>query len=305
MARKKKQLKAGRPKQRSLRAQYFTPPLDLKTTQGYPKTPSRYGMLWIKTVVERYNLVIPKDEVKEMTGVGTRAQTDILTSKEPKTCHNKPDSGLDLRGRKKALTRSDTRAMSDYICDTSVPQDNRAAPWLIIGEEVRVKLLQTYYFKPPGMRTVTPQTIQRAIKEDKGIKNFVREEEKLLSIIEARRRRNWSIEQLKKRPYYVNWYDTAFCDEFHFGLGPTIKKKIKRKIGKKARYIDENVYRKEITSKDVKVKAREDGHLELLYVFCVISRDWNIVVLYIVPLNDNGKMNTSVYTQYIFPQIVP
>jgi hypothetical protein len=63
----------------------------------------------------------------------------------------------------------------------------------------------------------------------------------------------------------------AFCDEFHFGVGPTIIKRIKRKKGKKYRFAPQNMDRKRVTKKDEKAKARENGHLELFNIFVLIS----------------------------------
>ena len=94
----------------------------------------------------------------------------------------------------------------------------------------------------------------------------------------------------------------AFCDEFHFGIGPQVTMRIKRRKGKKARYKPCNVHRKKVTSKDTKLKAREEKHLKLLNVFVVIGYNYRKILTYEVP-NDIGKMTTKCYTEHILPQI--
>jgi hypothetical protein len=94
----------------------------------------------------------------------------------------------------------------------------------------------------------------------------------------------------------------AFCDEFHFGIGPQVTKRIKRKAGKEQRYKPCNVHRKKVTSKDTKAKAREEEHLKLLNVFVVIGFNWQKIILYKVP-NSVGKMTTKVYTTMILPAL--
>jgi hypothetical protein len=113
-------------------------------------------------------------------------------------------------------------------------------------------------------------------------------------------RLDWIDEQLPKRPHSVNWKDVAFCDEFHFGVGPQLTKRIKRPIGPKYRYDPSNVHRKKITSKDTKAKAREEKHLTLVNVFVIIEHDYRKIIPYKVP-NKVGKMTTKVYTEEVLP----
>jgi hypothetical protein len=87
----------------------------------------------------------------------------------------------------------------------------------------------------------------------------------------------------------------AFCDEFHFRIGPQITKRVKRKRGKEYRYRLYNVHRKKVTSKDIKAKARETEHLKLLNVFVIIGFNYRKCILYKVP-NDVGKITIKVYT---------
>jgi hypothetical protein len=95
----------------------------------------------------------------------------------------------------------------------------------------------------------------------------------------------------------------AFCDEFHFGIGPQITKYIKRKRGSKYRYKPENVHRKKVTAKDIKAKAREEKHLKLLNVFVIIGYNWRKIIIYKV-LNRVRKITTEVYTKVILPQLI-
>jgi hypothetical protein len=85
------------------------------------------------------------------------------------------------------------------------------------------------HFKPPGIRTITTQTVQRACKLDEDLITAVCEEEKELTGLQARARTDWIEEQLLQRPHSTDWKDVAFCAEFHFGIGPQTTKHIKRK----------------------------------------------------------------------------
>ena len=132
--------------------------------------------------------------------------------------------------------------------------------------------------------------------------NAVAEEERKLTKAQATARLDWINEQLPKRPHSENWKDIAFCDEFHFGIGPQVTKRIKRKEGKEWRYKPYNVHRKKVTSKDTKAKAKEEDHLKLLNVFVVMGYNYRRVIPYEVD-NSVGKMTTKVYTTYILPAI--
>ena len=132
--------------------------------------------------------------------------------------------------------------------------------------------------------------------------NAVCEEERELTDTQATLRRDQSDEQLAIRPRSYKWKDVAFCDEFHFGIGPQVTLRVKRKRGKEYRYAPYNVHRKKHTSKDTKAKARETEHLKLLNVFVIIGFNYRRYIPYEVP-NNVGKMTTKVYTQHILPLI--
>jgi hypothetical protein len=283
-------------------ARHFTPPIELSQSNGHAKTPQRSAVLAIKLVAQELKIQIPQELVQKVTGVAPRIQTRILASKQPRTRHNQPDSGPDPRGQKRAITRSDTAAIAAYADDASVPLDNRGAPWLDLAEASGVQLPQTYHIKPPGYRTIEPQSVQKACKQDEDMTNAVCEEEKELTKDQAIARRDWIDVQLPIRPHSKDWEDVAFCDEFHFGIGPQVTKRIKRKRGKKWRYKPYNVHRKKVTSKDTKAKAREEEHLKLLNVFVIIGFNYKKLIPYEVP-NDVGKMTTEVYTRVILPLI--
>lgn len=293
----------ARIKSRKTRARYFTPPPDLSTYDGQAKTPQRCGVLFAKLYAQELGIPIPQSVVRKVTGVAERIQTRILSSKQPRTLHNQPDIGPDPRGKKRALRRSDTAAIASYLADPSTSLDDAGKPWLDIAEAADVDLPQTEHFKPPGKRTITYRTIQRTCKADEGIINAVAEEERELTKKQADGRLDWIDEQLPIRPRSYHWKDVAFCDEFHFGIGPQTTKRLKRKAGPKYRYAPKNVHYKKITSKDTKAKAREEKHLKLLNVFVVISQcGWRKILPYEVD-NEVGKMTTKVYTEVILPQI--
>lgn len=92
----------------------------------------------------------------------------------------------------------------------------------------------------------------------------------------------------------------AYCDEFHFGLGTLVTKRMKRKRGKVYRTRPYNVHKKKVTSKDTKAKAREENYLKLFNVFVVISYNYKRVITYEV-LNNISKINTKEYISYVLP----
>jgi hypothetical protein len=79
-----------------------------------------------------------------------------------------------------------------------------------------------------------------------------------------------------------------------------LTKRIKRPTGPKYRYDPKNVYRKKVTSKDTKAKAREEKHLTLVNVFVIIGWNYRRVIPYKVP-NKVGKMTTKAYTEEVLP----
>ena len=165
---------------RKSRARYFTPPPDLSNYDGQAKTPQRCGVLYAKLYAQELGIPIPTSIIRKVTGVPRRNQSRILASKEPRTLHNQLDSGLDPRGRKRALRHSDTSAISDYLEDPSTSFNDKGAPWLDIAEKAGVELPETTHFKPPGLCTVNTKSVQLACKADEGIINAVAKEEKEL-----------------------------------------------------------------------------------------------------------------------------
>ena len=284
------------------RGRPYTPPPDLayQPEQGQVQTPQRCGVIYAKVFAQKLGIPIPKELVREVTGVAERIQTRILASKEVRTRHNQVDKGPDPRGRKRALTRSDTSAISDYLSDPTTSLDDKGEPWLDVAESAGVTLPETYHFKPPGHRMIQTQSVQKACKEDEDLLNAICEEEKELLGYQAENRLRWIDEQLPARPHSEDWKDVAFCDEFHFGIGPQLTKRIKRRRGSAWRYRPENVHRKKLTSKDTKAKAREEEPLKLLNVFVVIGFNYRKIIPYNVD-NPVGKMTTKVYTKDILP----
>lgn len=223
----------GRIRSRKSTARYYTPPPDLTVKPGqHPRTPCRSGVIWAKVFSQKLNIPIPQSLVRQVTGITESAQTRILSSKQPRTFHNFPDFGPDSRGRKRALRRSDTAAIADYLNDENVSLDDRGPPWQDVAEAAGVSLPQTIHLKPHRLRTVTPKTIQKACRDDEDIINTVCEEEKELDKKQARLCREFANKHLEIRPYSDDWDDVAFCDEFHLGVGPQVTKRVKRKRGK-------------------------------------------------------------------------
>ena len=59
-----------------------------------------------------------------------------------------------------------------------------------------------------------------------------------------------------------------------------------------------NIHRKEIPSKEVKKKVREENHLKIISVFGIVGKDYRRAIAYIVP-NQVGKMTIEVYIQIL------
>jgi len=182
----------ARIRSRKSRARHFTPPPDLLhlDERTHPKTPSRCGVLWAKAFSQELGIPIPQSLVRKVTGVAERVQTRILASKQVRTRHNQPDSGPDPRGRKRALTQTETAAISDYLDDSTISLNDKGKPWLDIAEDAGVELPNTVHFKPPGLRTIHPKAVQRACRNDEGLISAVCEEEKELSKDQATGRLN-------------------------------------------------------------------------------------------------------------------
>jgi hypothetical protein len=212
----------ARIRSRKSRARHFTPPPDLLhlDERTHPRTPSRCGVLWAKAFSQELGIPIPQSLVRKAIGVAKCVQTRILASKQVRTRHNQPDSGPDLRGRKRAITQTETAAISDYIDDSTISLNYKGKSWLHVTEDAGIKLPKTVHFKPPGLRTIYPKAIQRACKNDEGLISAVFEEEKELSNDQATLRLDWIDKQLPQRPHSRRWKDVAFCDEFHFRISP-------------------------------------------------------------------------------------
>ena len=59
-----------------------------------------------------------------------------------------------------------------------------------------------------------------------------------------------------------------------------------------------NTYYKDILSKEVKKKVREENHLKMISVFCIVRKDYRQAIIYTVP-NQVSKMTTEVYIQIL------
>ena len=110
------------------RARYFTPPIELSYSDGQVKTPQRSAVLAAKVLSQELDIQIPQETVRKLFAIPPRIQSRILGSKQVRTLHNEPDSGPDPRGRKKALLRSDTAAIANYLDDPAVSLDDKGKP---------------------------------------------------------------------------------------------------------------------------------------------------------------------------------
>ena len=150
----------GRNKPYKRQTRHFTPPPALQSSEGQVKTPQRSGVLYAKLFAQELGIKIPSSVIRKVTGVAEHIQSRILALKEPRTLHNQPNPGPDPRGRKRAILRSDSAAISDYLSNDSTPFDDKSKPWLDIAEDAGITLPVTTHFKPPGLRTINPETIR-------------------------------------------------------------------------------------------------------------------------------------------------
>jgi hypothetical protein len=282
---------------RRSRARCRTPPPDL-IAEKQPRTPQRAGVFWAYQYAQALGITIDRATIRQVTGISERSQSDILHSNRARTCHNQEDGGPDPRGRKRTLTRSDTAAIADYLDDSTTLLDAKGAPWQDLATAAGVELPSTQHFKPPGIRTLNGKAIRLACKDDEDIINAVCEEEKLLDPRQAKERLDWTDVQLEVRPHSKDWEKVYFCDEFHFGLGPTVTKRIKRKRGSKYRYKPENVHRKKVTKKDTTAIAQAANPLKIFSIFVIIGPNYRRYIPYDAG-NSNGKMNSRVYIQIL------
>jgi hypothetical protein len=102
--------------------------------------------------------------VEGVTKIQLRTQSYILSTNYVRTLHNVVGSGPDLRGRKRVFSRSDTAAIVSYLDNPSTSFNDKAKLWLDLAEDSGVILSEITHFKPPGKRTVEPQSIQRDAK---------------------------------------------------------------------------------------------------------------------------------------------
>ena len=146
---------------RKSRARPYTPPPSIISKQGQHITsPQRSIIIGAKVISQRIGIKIPQDILREVTNIPERDQSRIIASKEVRTRHNIPDSGPDPRGRRRVIIRSETRAVSDYLCDKDIPLEERGAPWKDITTSAGVPLRETWHFKLAGYREVNTRTIQ-------------------------------------------------------------------------------------------------------------------------------------------------
>jgi hypothetical protein len=140
-------------------ARPYTPPRELFTEAGYLTTPQRCGVLWGKLFSQHLGFTIDQETIAAVTRVPPRSQTRILASKQPRTLHKREDLGPDPRGRKRAITRSETAAIASYLEDPTTTLDNKGQSWLDLAESAGVILPKTTHIKQGKEEIVEPQTV--------------------------------------------------------------------------------------------------------------------------------------------------
>ncbi|KAF2803012.1 uncharacterized protein BDZ99DRAFT_482542 [Mytilinidion resinicola] len=110
------------PKRKS-RPRHFTPPSDLVHSPGnkenytIPKTPSHCGVFWGKLYAQHWGRTATAEDIQIITGVSKDSQHTILASNQPRSHHNQ---GHELRGRKRALSPSDTARIASLVKDREI-----------------------------------------------------------------------------------------------------------------------------------------------------------------------------------------
>jgi hypothetical protein len=98
---------------------HFTPLKELSQLDGHYTTPQQFAVIAAKAFAQELDIKILQSLVKQVTSVIPRTQRRILFTKEVKTWHNLLDLRLDLRGKKRVLTRLNIAAISDYLNDST------------------------------------------------------------------------------------------------------------------------------------------------------------------------------------------
>lgn len=287
-------------RQRKSNRKHFTPPKAIYSSAKHHETPQRSSLFAAKATAQFLDKPIDATALHTITGIPPRSQTRILRSGEVRRLHNQEDLGPDPRGPNRVVTREITRAVGEFVRDPNVPVEDKSAPYLDLVTLAGHEIPKTLHHKPYGYREVEAQTIQQHLKRDEGIGSFVREEEKELNRAQRDQRLDWIDIQLPIRPRSENWRDCAFCDEFHFSIGPQETKRMKRPAGKKWREAPENVQYKKVTSKDMKAKDEkaEERILNMCHIYVVIGYNYKRTFEYEVS-NKVGKMQEDTYIKLL------
>ncbi|KAF8847121.1 hypothetical protein BDZ45DRAFT_733790 [Acephala macrosclerotiorum] len=251
------------------RQKHYTPPPEIKWEGGHVSTPQKTAIIIAKCIEQKCDVKISRDVLKDITNLDHRVQSQIIKEKQVRTFYNRSDNRPETRGRKGALTRGDTAAIGTFVEDDNVKKEDKAAPWADLAD-------------------------MAACKKDENIINAIQYEKKELPLKQADQRYDFAGEQLQERPHSIHWKDVYFCDEFHFGVGSQTTHRIKRKKSRKHRDNLVNAHRKKVTSKNTKVKAREENALKLINVFVIVGINYRRSIAYEVP-NEVGKMTSKVY----------
>jgi hypothetical protein len=287
-------------KKRPSRAKHVTPPQALSNAPGHHTTPQRAGVFLCREIAWLKGITIPQEEVRDITGVSPRRQSEVLKSGEVRRLNHalepqEPDPRAPLR----CVSHEQTQAIYNYLTDESIPIRLRSKPWADVFVAATGEPLPQTLHSNGQVRTVETQTIQMWCRKDQGLGTFKREEEKKLSRDQATRRLKWIDIQLPLRPHSIDWKDCAFCDEFHFGIQMENTKTVKRPATREYRWHEMNVQLKDgITSKEEKEKARQGEHIPLVNIFVIIGFNFKKTIRYKVD-NDVGKMTTIPYIQIL------
>ena len=95
----------------------FSIPSSFEPTESlkYNHTPKKAAILDTVYYLENHHMHLRKRDVFRYFDVPKRTGLRWTTKNEPRRLHNRPDLGLDPRGRKRKLIRDDLRKMEDFL----------------------------------------------------------------------------------------------------------------------------------------------------------------------------------------------
>lgn len=276
-----------------------TPPQELMfaAKNSHLRTPCRSAVLAVVYFCQQNDIRINAKDLKETFGYAERSIKRILETNQARTFHNIVDNGPDPRGPNPVFTKAELSKCGDYLDNCSF--DEATKPWrtCIVESGTNMDDKLTYHFKTKTMEKASEQCVQRALRDNENFINAIPEVERELDDDLAKRRFDFAILMLGERPEDHDWRDVVFCDEFHFGMGLEVIKRVKRRHGQ--RHWANKVQKKKFSKKDEKDK---ETRIKVVSAFVVFGYNYRKLIWYNAG-NKNGKMSTECYLRDILPYL--